>query len=141
MRKTCIRPLNLWAHITHSYRSGGTFYLCRKEHFTYVGRHLRNHFQYYRPPELLMGVRNYGPEVDMWSVGCILVELLTRRIAFQASSLPQQLRMMNSLLGSPNPRELVGCNSAIDFVLSQPKCESTLPALLQSSDSGLRKWF
>ena len=88
-----------------------------------------------------MGVRNYGPEVDMWSVGCILVELLTRRIAFQASSLPQQLRMMTSLLGSPHPRDLVGCSSAIDFVLSQPKCESNLPALLQSSDSGPRHWL
>ena len=88
-----------------------------------------------------MGVRNYGPEVDMWSVGCILVELLTRRIAFQASSLPQQLRMMTSLLGSPHPRDLVGCSSAIDFVLSQPKCESSLPALLQSSDSGPRHWL
>ena len=39
--------------------------------------------QYYRPPELLMGTNHYGIEVDMWSVGCILIELLTRKIAFQ----------------------------------------------------------
>lgn len=30
-----------------------------------------------RPPELLMGAQQYGPEVDMWSVGCIFAELLT----------------------------------------------------------------
>ena len=42
--------------------------------------------QYYRCPELLMGVDHYGEEVDMWSVGCIILELLTRRIAFQVFS-------------------------------------------------------
>ena len=41
--------------------------------------------QYYRPPELLMGTSFYGMEVDIWSVGCILMELLTRKIAFQVN--------------------------------------------------------
>jgi serine/threonine protein kinase len=30
----------------------------------------------YRAPELLMGSRDYGASVDMWSAGCILAELL-----------------------------------------------------------------
>lgn len=29
-----------------------------------------------RPPELLLGSTQYGPAVDMWSVGCIFAELL-----------------------------------------------------------------
>ena len=29
----------------------------------------------YRPPELLLGSRLYGPAVDIWSVGCIMVRL------------------------------------------------------------------
>ncbi|GMN63511.1 hypothetical protein TIFTF001_032588 [Ficus carica] len=28
------------------------------------------------PPELLLGTTQYGPAVDMWSVGCIFAELL-----------------------------------------------------------------
>ena len=28
---------------------------------------------WYRPPELLFGATVYGPEVDMWSAGCVLV--------------------------------------------------------------------
>jgi serine/threonine protein kinase len=28
---------------------------------------------WYRPPELLLGERNYGPPVDMWGAGCIMV--------------------------------------------------------------------
>ncbi|XP_050368902.1 cyclin-dependent kinase C-1-like [Argentina anserina] len=31
---------------------------------------------WYRPPELLLGTKSYGPEVDMWSAGCIFAELL-----------------------------------------------------------------
>jgi len=28
-----------------------------------------------RPPELLLGERNYGPAVDMWGAGCIMAEV------------------------------------------------------------------
>ena len=34
---------------------------------------------WYRCPELLCGVRKYGPEVDMWSVGCIFGEMKMRQ--------------------------------------------------------------
>ena len=33
---------------------------------------------WYRPPELLLGERNYGPAVDLWGSGCIMAELWTR---------------------------------------------------------------
>lgn len=49
--------------------------------------------QYYRPPEILMGAKHYGYEIDMWSVGCIFAELLSRRILFQAST---PLKQVNS---------------------------------------------
>jgi len=32
---------------------------------------------WYRSPELLLGEHNYGTAVDLWSVGCVFVELLT----------------------------------------------------------------
>ena len=41
--------------------------------------------QYYRAPELLMGANRYKYEIDLWSVGCIFAELLSRRILFQVS--------------------------------------------------------
>ena len=34
---------------------------------------------WYRTPELLFGTTRYGPSVDLWSVGCILGELLLHR--------------------------------------------------------------
>ena len=39
-----------------------------------------------RPPELLLGSDKYGPEVDMWSVGCIFAELLLGRALFRGQS-------------------------------------------------------
>ena len=33
---------------------------------------------WYRPPELLLGEKNYGPPVDLWGAGCIMAELWTR---------------------------------------------------------------
>lgn len=31
---------------------------------------------WYRAPELLLGARKYSTAVDVWSIGCILAELL-----------------------------------------------------------------
>lgn len=33
---------------------------------------------WYRPPELLLGARNYGPAIDLWGTGCIMAEMWTR---------------------------------------------------------------
>ena len=33
---------------------------------------------WYRPPELLLGERNYGPPIDVWGSGCIMAEMWTR---------------------------------------------------------------
>jgi serine/threonine protein kinase len=35
---------------------------------------------WYRPPELLLGQVRYGPEVDIWSAGCILGEVSEKEI-------------------------------------------------------------
>lgn len=41
---------------------------------------------WYRAPELLMGVNSYSTGIDMWSVGCIFAEMLTREPLFRAES-------------------------------------------------------
>ena len=48
--------------------------------------------QYYRAPEILMGARRYTAAIDIWSVGCIIAELLGRRVLFQANSPLHQVR-------------------------------------------------
>lgn len=55
---------------------------------------------WYRPPELLLGDRNYGPAVDMWGAGCIMAEMWTRSPIMQGNSEQQQLIFISQLCGS-----------------------------------------
>ncbi|KAG8820658.1 serine/threonine protein kinase, CMGC, CDC2/CDK sub [Serendipita sp. 399] len=59
--------------------------------------------RWYRPPELLMGERYYGPEIDLWGVGCIVAEMFLRRPIFQGSSDMDQLEKIWWLCGTPTP--------------------------------------
>ncbi|XP_074601061.1 serine/threonine-protein kinase nemo [Brevipalpus obovatus] len=77
--------------------------------------------QYYRAPELLMGATHYTFGVDIWSVGCIFAELLSRRILFQADSPILQLELITDLLGSPSPGEMrYACEPAKKYLLAKP---------------------
>lgn len=58
---------------------------------------------WYRPPELLLGDRNYGPSVDMWGAGCIMAEMWTRSPIMQGSTEQQQLVLCAQLCGSFTP--------------------------------------
>jgi len=56
---------------------------------------------WYRPPELLFGETVYGPEVDMWSLGCIMGELLTKEAMIQGQGEIDQIDKIFNLLGAP----------------------------------------
>ena len=38
--------------------------------------------RYYRAPELIFGATEYTTSIDMWSVGCVLAELLLGKVGF-----------------------------------------------------------
>ncbi|GKV28849.1 hypothetical protein SLEP1_g37842 [Rubroshorea leprosula] len=57
---------------------------------------------WYRPPELLLGATQYGPAVDMWSVGCIFAELLSGKPIFPGADGPDQLKRIFELCGAPD---------------------------------------
>lgn len=58
---------------------------------------------WYRPPELLLGERNYGPPIDMWGAGCIMAEMWTRSPIMQGSTEQHQLTLITQLCGSISP--------------------------------------
>lgn len=60
---------------------------------------------HYRPPEVLLGCRDYGRSVDLWSAGCIFGELLSRQVLFAGKDEPDQLRVVFDLLGEPSETE------------------------------------
>jgi len=62
--------------------------------------------RYYRSPEVLLQYP-YDYQIDIWSLGCLLVEMHTGKVIFPAKSSPMLCHMMISLLGVPPPHMLV----------------------------------
>ncbi|KAM0562656.1 hypothetical protein ACHAPJ_002346 [Fusarium lateritium] len=56
---------------------------------------------WYRAPELLLGAKTYDAAVDMWSIGCIFGELLTREPLFQGKNEVDQVSRIFELCGVP----------------------------------------
>jgi len=57
--------------------------------------------RWYRPPELLLGARQYGGEVDIWGIGCVLGEMFTRRPILPGTSDLDQVEKIWQLCGTP----------------------------------------
>lgn len=90
--------------------------------------------QYYRAPELLMGARHYGSKIDIWSVGCIFAEMLSRKILFQAQTPIQQLDLITSLLGTPSVEDMdYACEGARVHMMTIPQKPPSLSNLYSLS--------
>ncbi|KAH9311646.1 hypothetical protein KI387_026681, partial [Taxus chinensis] len=57
---------------------------------------------WYRPPELLLGVTEYGVAIDLWSAGCLLGELFTGKPIMPGRTEVEQLHKIFKLCGSPS---------------------------------------
>ncbi|XWS34607.1 hypothetical protein CRYUN_Cryun21dG0052700 [Craigia yunnanensis] len=57
---------------------------------------------WYRAPELLLGARQYSTAIDMWSLGCIMAELLSKEPLFNGKTEFDQLDKIFRILGTPN---------------------------------------
>lgn len=76
---------------------------------------------WYRSPELLMGETCYGPEVDTWSAGCIMLEIFTTKPVFQGSDEINQLEVIYSILGTPSASQWPGMTELPWYELVRPK--------------------
>ncbi|KAJ5920772.1 CMGC/MAPK/P38 protein kinase [Penicillium verhagenii] len=62
--------------------------------------------RYYRAPEIMLTWQNYGVEVDMWSSGCILAEMIQGQPLFPGKDHAHQFLIISDLLGSIPPEIL-----------------------------------
>ncbi|KAL8269625.1 hypothetical protein Esti_006445 [Eimeria stiedai] len=67
--------------------------------------------RWYRAPEILLGSTCYTKGVDMWSLGCILGELLCGKPIFPGTSTMNQLERVVSLTGRPSPEDVAAIRS------------------------------
>ncbi|CAI0545355.1 unnamed protein product [Linum tenue] len=62
--------------------------------------------RWYRAPELLLNSQDYTAAIDVWSVGCIFMELMNRKPLFPGKDHVHQMRLLTELLGTPSESEL-----------------------------------
>ncbi|PWZ04150.1 hypothetical protein Zm00014a_036844 [Zea mays] len=70
---------------------------------------------WYRAPELLLGAKEYSTAIDMWSLGCIMAELLSKEPLFTGKSEIDQLDKIFRILGTPNEERWHGCSKLPGF--------------------------
>ncbi|CBI27558.3 unnamed protein product, partial [Vitis vinifera] len=57
---------------------------------------------WYRAPELLLGAKQYSTAIDMWSLGCIMAELLSKEPLFNGKTELDQIDKIFRTLGTPS---------------------------------------
>ena len=74
--------------------------------------------RFYRAPEVILGAK-YGMPIDMWSLGCIIAELLTGYPLFPGEDEGDQLACIIELCGMPPSRILDQSKRARNFISSK----------------------
>lgn len=69
--------------------------------------------RWYRAPEILLGSTRYSKAVDMWSLGCIVGELIAGKPIFPGTSTLNQLDRIMELTGRPSPEDIESVQSSL----------------------------
>ncbi|RHY31041.1 hypothetical protein DYB32_006228 [Aphanomyces invadans] len=59
--------------------------------------------RWYRAPECLLTDGYYGPEMDLWGVGCVFFEITSLYPLFPGSNELDQINRIHKILGTPSP--------------------------------------
>lgn len=96
---------------------------------------------WYRPPELCLGTEQYGLEVDMWSSGCILVEMLTGRPLFPGKDEIDQVKLICDVLGVVDESTMPGCETWKEYVYYSVSNDSIFRPLCHLLSDTVSQWF
>ena len=89
--------------------------------------------RWYRAPEILVGSNKYSKGVDMWSIGCILGELLGGKSMFPGTSTMNQLDRLIEVTGRPNQEAIAAMRS--------PFAQTMLDSLPHSNKKNLAELY
>lgn len=84
---------------------------------------------WYRSPDLLLGARHYTPSVDIWSVGCIMGELMYLRPMFKGEEAKPEPHTKKGATGVPFQRDQL---MKIFAVLGTPTSAPLFPICARS---------
>jgi len=96
--------------------------------------------RYYRAPEVILGM-GYKANVDIWSVGCIMAELIRATVMFPGTDHIDQWNKITEQLGTPRPEFMARLQTTVrNYVENRPKhtghsFEKLFPDVLFPPDS------
>jgi mitogen-activated protein kinase 1/3 len=78
--------------------------------------------RWYRAPELLLASDEYTAAIDMWSAGCLLAELYSRKPIFPGRDVKNQIEVICQIVGKPTSEEMkeIPNRRAREFLTSLP---------------------
>ncbi len=79
--------------------------------------------RWYRAPEVILSWKRYSTAIDVWSVGCILAELINRKPLLPAVSEEEQIQLITDLIGNPSEDliDQITIPKNKEFIQSLPK--------------------
>ena len=66
--------------------------------------------RFYRAPELIFGSTDYTCQIDVWSMGCVITELVLARPLFPGATTSDQLVEIIRILGTPTKDDICSMN-------------------------------
>ncbi|RHY22308.1 hypothetical protein DYB32_009538 [Aphanomyces invadans] len=89
-------------------------------------------FFLYRAPEIMLGCMKYTKTVDVWSLGCIFAEMLSRKPLFPGQDYIDQLHLIMNALGVPTDDELYFVTNARARKFMNTEYHTRVPSLRSS---------
>ncbi|KAG1716817.1 hypothetical protein ID866_339 [Astraeus odoratus] len=77
--------------------------------------------EWYRAPEVMLTFKEYTRAIDMWSVGCVLAEMLNGKPLFPGRDYHDQLSLILDVLGTPSIDDF--------YAISSPRSREYIRAL------------
>jgi len=77
--------------------------------------------RFYRPPELVVGATIYTTQVDVWSMGCVIAELVLDKPIFTGKTATDQLTQIMKILGTPSEEQIKIMNDKYKGFSKLPK--------------------
>jgi mitogen-activated protein kinase 15 len=84
--------------------------------------------RWYRAPEILLGSTRYTKGVDIWSIGCIMGEMLSCRPIFPGNSTMNQLEKIVEVTGKPSAEDVEAIKSPFALTMLE-----NVPTVRQTS--------
>jgi len=95
---------------------------------------------WYRAPEILLGCQQYSTPVDIWSIGCIFSEMISKQPLFPGDSEIDQLYKIFRVLGTPTEANWAGVTELPEYKPTFPRWPTlslsvVVPALVNDSSA------